>query len=169
MFGLTNLGIVHTAISLVAVAAGVACFLRDGEIPPDSTLGRLYFWTTLLTCLTGFGIFQHGGFGKAHVLGVLTLLTLALAFSAQKTSFFGRATHMLITICYTTTFLFHMIPAITETMTRLPAGHPIFSSAEAPGLMRLTGVLIGIYCVGIFFQVRMLRRHRVGKILTSRS
>jgi hypothetical protein len=37
----------------------------------------VYIWTTVLTCLTGFGIFQHGGFGKPHALGVITLLVLA--------------------------------------------------------------------------------------------
>ncbi len=35
---------------------------------------------TILTCVTGFGIFQHGGFGKAHMLGIITLVVLAIAW-----------------------------------------------------------------------------------------
>jgi len=34
---------------------------------------------TAITSPTGFGIFQHGGFGKPHVLGIVTLLVLAIA------------------------------------------------------------------------------------------
>jgi len=83
MFGLTSLGVVHTAISLVALAAGVLCFVRYKEIPAGSALGQTYIWTTVLTCLTGFGIFQHGGFGKPHALGVLTLVVLGLAALAR--------------------------------------------------------------------------------------
>ena len=32
MTSLSTLGVVHTAITLVAVAAGIAAFLRDGAI-----------------------------------------------------------------------------------------------------------------------------------------
>ena len=78
MLGLTPLGTIHTAVSLVAVAAGVMAFFRDKEILARSTLGKVYVVTTILTCLTGFGIFQHGGFGKPLVLGVITLLALLL-------------------------------------------------------------------------------------------
>ena len=74
MIGLTPLGAVHTAISLVALLAGVIALVRFGQIPAAQGIGKTYIWATVLTCLTGFGIFQHGGFGKAHVLGIVTLL-----------------------------------------------------------------------------------------------
>ena len=40
MYGLTQLGVIHTLISLVAVAAGVAAFLRDGRIDRASGVGK---------------------------------------------------------------------------------------------------------------------------------
>lgn len=40
MFGLTQLGVVHTAISLVAVAAGAIALIRDKEITLGNTLGK---------------------------------------------------------------------------------------------------------------------------------
>lgn len=79
MSSLTALGIVHTAISLVALGSGLYALVRDREIFPNTTRGKVYIWATVLTCLTGFGIFQHGGFAKPHALGVLTLLVLAVA------------------------------------------------------------------------------------------
>src|SRR5262245_63237488 len=108
MFGLTQLGVVHTAISLVAVAAGAIALVRDRQITLDGTLGRVYFVATALTALTGFGIFQHGGFGKPHVLGVLTLVVLAIALAARRSSVFGRASHAVEVVSYSATFLFHM-------------------------------------------------------------
>src|SRR5882762_1114728 len=74
MFGLTQLGVIHTAISLIAVAAGLIAFFRDKEISPRNGVGKIYIIATVLTCLTGFGIFQHGGFGKPHTLGIITLI-----------------------------------------------------------------------------------------------
>jgi uncharacterized membrane protein len=91
MFGLTNLGLIHTAISVVALATGAAALVRDKEITSRNGLGQIYLWTTVITCLTGFGIFQHGGFGKPHMLGVLTLLVLGAAAVAERTGLFGRS------------------------------------------------------------------------------
>lgn len=160
IYGLTYLGVIHTAISLVAVAAAVIAFFRDKEIIAASTLGKVYIWTTVLTCLTGFGIFQHGGFGKPHALGIITLLVLGIAWVAGTTKVLGRGSPYVETLGYSITFLFHMIPAITETSTRLPLGAPLLPNADAPELKAATGVLLLLYVIGAALQVRRIRtRH----------
>jgi hypothetical protein len=156
MFGLTTLGAIHTAISLVALAAGVAAFVRSQQILPASGTGKLYIWTTVLTCLTGFGIFQHGGFGAPHALGVLTLLVLALAAVAGRTALLGRASPYVETVSYSLTFFFHLIPGTTETFTRLPTGAPLFSSPEDPALQKVVGMLFLLFLLGAAWQVRRL-------------
>ena len=44
-FGLTSLGVPHTAISLVAVAAGIAALVRYKEISPRTRTGKVYVIT----------------------------------------------------------------------------------------------------------------------------
>lgn len=149
IYGLTYLGLIHTLISLVAVAAALLAFVREGAIHPNNTLGKVYIWTTVLTCLTGFGIFQHGGFGKPHVLGIITLLVLLAAWKVKSVK--------VSTVLYTLTFLFHMIPAVTETTTRLPLGAPLLANAEAPELKAITGVLFLIFLAGVTLQLRRLK------------
>jgi len=58
---------------------------------------------------------------------------------------------------YSATFLFHMIPAVTETTTRLPLGAPLLASAEAPALQVATAVMGLLFLIGAYFQVRRLR------------
>jgi len=157
MFGLTSLGVIHTAISLVAVAAGLIALLRDKQITSGNRLGQVYFVTTLLTAVTGFGIFQHGGFGKPHALGILTLLVLVVIMVAYRTQFYGRWSKVVEVVGYSATFLFHMIPAVTETTTRLPLGAPLLASAEAPALQVATAVMGLLFLIGAYFQVRRLR------------
>jgi len=156
MFGLTDLGIVHTLISLVALVSGAVALIRDHEISPRQRLGRLYIWTTVLTCLTAFGIFQHGGFGKPHALGVITLIVLAIAWLAGR-GLFGRLAAYVETVSYSLTFFFHIVPALTETFTRLPAGAPVFSGPDDPTLQKLLGLCFLIFLVGATLQVRRLR------------
>lgn len=157
MFGLTTLGFIHTLISLVALGAGLAALVRDKAITPGNRLGQVYLWATVLTCLTGFGIFQHGGFGKPHALGVLTLLVLGLAALAERSALFGRAAAGVATVSYSLTVFFHGVPGVTETFTRLPAGAPLFTSPEDPALQKVIGMLFLLFLVGATLQVRRLR------------
>lgn len=160
MLGLTNLGIIHTAISLVALGAGFTALFRDREITPKNRTGRLYILTTVLTCLTGFGIFQHGGFGKPHVLGIITLLVLLAAYGARKYRWFGGARRSVETVCYSATFFFHFIPAVTETTTRLPVGSPLIADRDGPELQAIAGVMFLIFLIGASLQVRTIRSHQ---------
>lgn len=157
MPGLTTLGILHTAISLIAVGAGIVAFIRDREITSRNGVGKLYIWTTVLTCLTGFPIMQHGGFGAPHALGIITLLVLAMAALAGKGKLFGRAARYVEVVSYSATFFFHMIPAFTETATRLPVRAPLAASQEAPGLQAAIGVAFLVFLIGATLQVRRLR------------
>jgi uncharacterized membrane protein len=157
MLGLTTLGIVHTAISLVAVVCGFWAVTRDKEISLQTGLGRSYVFTTLLTALTGLGIFAHGGFGPPHMLAILTLLALGIGTAAAFTGVLGRRSRYLQAICYSTTLLFHMIPGFTETLTRLPAGQPLLPSADAPEFRAIYGVLFALYALALVVQLRWLR------------
>ncbi|MES2105343.1 MAG: hypothetical protein V4634_15080 [Pseudomonadota bacterium] len=157
MPGLTPLGTIHTIISLIAVVAGLVAFFRDKAILPSNTVGKTYIYATILTCLTGFGIFQHGGFGKPHMLGIITLVVLGIAWLAGKNKF-GSVSRYVETVSYSMTFLFHMIPAITETSTRLPLGAPLLPNADAPQLQTATAVLLVLFLIGAALQVMRLRK-----------
>jgi uncharacterized membrane protein len=156
MFGLTNLGIVHTAISIVALAAGVTALVRDRLISPSNTTGRVYVWTTVLTSLTGFPIMQHGGFGKPHVLGILTLVVLGVAWAAGRSQL-GPASRQIAVVSYSATFFFHLIPAFTETATRLPVGAPLVADRDGPELQAAAGALFLLFLLGATLQVRRMR------------
>ena len=156
-YGLTPLGVVHTAIGLVAVTAGLIALVRDRQISRGNTLGQVYIWATVLTCLTSFGIFQHDGFGRPHMLGILTLIVLGVAFLAGRSALFGRAGPYVETVSYSATFLLQMIPGTIEATTRLPPGAPLFSGPEAQELQVASGVMFLIFLIGAMLQVRRMQ------------
>ena len=158
LFGLTPLGVFHTVISLVAVAAGAVAVVRDGKITWNNQVGKIYVISTVIVCLTGFGIFQHGGFGKPHILGIITLVVLGVAYGAhEKNKWFGRFSPYIETVSYSLTLFFHIVPAITETATRLPLGAPLAASPEDEGIKMAIGICFLLFLVGATLQVRNLR------------
>lgn len=154
---LTPLGTFHTLMSLVAVFAAVVALARHGRISPGSGIGRIYIGALVITCLTGLPIFRHGTIGPPHVLGVLTLVTVAVAAVAGTTRMFGRLSAYVQTIAYSVTVLFLAISTVTETLTRLPPSAPVVASPEAPIFMPLYLGLLVLFLVGAALQVRRLR------------
>jgi len=160
MLGLTALGTIHTAISLIALAAGFAALARHKEISNASRSGKVFIWGTVLSCLTGFGIFQHGGFGNPHILGIVTLVVLAVALTAQYTAAFGRLSRYVRTVGYSLTFFFHFIPGTVETLTRFPAGAPYLANPDDPKAQPIIGFFFLLFLIGATLQVLRLRAAR---------
>jgi hypothetical protein len=53
-----------------------------------------------------------------------------------------------------------MIPAVTETSTRLPLGAPLLASQEAPELQAATAVLFVAFLIGAALQARRIHGAR---------
>jgi len=113
--------------------------------------------TTVLTCLTGFGIFKTGAFGPAHAVGVLTLVVLAFSVVAVSLDNKGARSRPIETVSYTTTFFFHMIPAINETLTRLPPSASLAAGPNDPLILVLVGAAFVLFIAGAVVQVVRLK------------
>ena len=157
MLGLTTLGTFHTAISLIALAAGFVALTRYREISMASTSGRVFVGGTALSCLSGLGIFQHGGFGNPHVLALVTLVVLGVALAAEYANAFARLSRYVRTIGYSLAFFFHFIPGTVETLTRLPLGAPYLSGAQDAKAQPIVGFFFLLFLIGATLQVLRLR------------
>ena len=157
MLGLTPLGAFHTAISLIAIVAGVWALVRDKEIMPRNRLGQLYLATTAMTAATGLMIFEHGGFRIGHAFAVLTLAVVAIGTVAAASPLFGRASRYVQAAFYSSTMLIHLITGSAETLTRLPPGAPLVTAANASVFKAIISALVLLFLVGLAFQLRWLR------------
>ena len=158
MTGLTTLGIYHTAFAAVALICALFALIRDKEISPRNLAGQIYIVTTAVTAATSLGIYQHGGFGFQHVLGILTLVGLVTGTLAGLTSLFGASSRVVQAVSFSTTILLHLIPGVTEMLTRLPAGHPIVASYSSPVLNVALLIVFVAFFVGVRSQIKWIRR-----------
>ena len=158
MFGLTPLGTLHTAIGVIAVSAGFVALAREKHISTRSAAGLVFIVGTAITALTGFGIFQHGGFGKPHVLSIITLIVLAVALAAERRGTFGQLSRYVATVGYSLALFLHFVPGTIETLTRLPAAAPYLANPDDPKAQPIIGFFFLVFLVGATLHVRRLRR-----------
>ena len=158
---MTLLGWFHTVLGVLAVLSGFYTLYKYRVISLKEASGKLYVVVTLVVAGSALGIYNQGGFGIAHVLAVLTLIALAGGVIMEKTNLFGSFSKYFQALGYTSTLLFHMIPAITDFLRRLPVGDPFIDSFEDPLLINFHLAFLVIYLVGIFLQLMWLKKSQV--------
>tara|TARA_B000000437_G_scaffold210920_1_gene181290 strand:+ start:438 stop:923 length:486 start_codon:yes stop_codon:yes gene_type:complete len=155
---MTVLGWFHTILGILAVLSGFYTLYKYKIITTEESSGKLYVLVTLLVAGSALGIYNQGGFGIAHVLAVLTLIALAGGYFMEKFKWFGSFSKYFQALGYTSTLLFHMIPAITDFLRRLPVGDPFIDSFEDPLLLNFHTAFLVIYLVGLVTQMVWLKR-----------
>jgi hypothetical protein len=97
----------------------------------------------------------------------VTLAVLALS-AAGGQNLFGRASRYVEALGYTLTLFFHMIPAFTETGTRLPSEGPMFGSPDDPTLQKVIAIVFIVFAIGMVVQARRLRGASTGPRVQAR-
>ena len=149
----------HTIVGILALISGFYTLAKFKVIRLAQTSGRAYLVLTLVAAASALGIYKHGGFGVAHALAVLTILAVLVGAMAEKTRLFGRLSRYLQAASYSATLLFHMIPAITDFLMRLPSDAPFVTELEDPLLQGFYLAFLVAFVVGFGLQVAWLRKN----------
>ncbi|MGF6919835.1 hypothetical protein [Paraburkholderia sp. 40] len=162
MFGISSLGWVHTLGSLPAIPVAVYMFVRHGRIVPRSIPGAVYFFAMLIGSLTVFLVAHQS---ISYVIGVAALVLLFAGYGVGRIPLPGRIGVYAETFCLTLTAFVLMFPTVTETLKRVPNGHPLVTNLKSPLLIGAHGVLVAGLILGLIAQAYCLH----GKSLARRS
>ena len=158
---MTLLGWFHTIMGVLAVFSGFYALYKYKVISSEQNIGMIYILLTLIVAGSALGIYNQGGFGLAHILAVLTLISLSGGYIMERYKWFGSFSKYFQALGYTSTLLFHMIPAITDFLRRLPLGDPFIDSFEDPLLMNFHLSFLIIYILIIIAQIIWIKRQTV--------
>jgi hypothetical protein len=157
MFGISNLGWVHTLGSLPAIPAALWMIVRHGRIVPRSVLGAVYFVSMLVGAVTVFFVaHQSASIG----IGVATIVLLLAGYGVSRLRISETVSTYLETIFLSLTVFLLMVPSVTETLRRVPNGHPLVTDLKSPLLLGAQGSLVLALVGGLTAQVVYLRRQR---------
>ena len=155
---MTLLGWAHTIIAIVALFAGFYTLAINKVIELENKSGQIYLVCTFIAATTALVIYNQGGFGPAHILAVLTLLALLAGILVRKVPAFSKIAVYFQAFCLSGTLLFHMIPAITDGLLRLPIGDPILTNKHDPLLRSFYLLFAVIFLVGYVAQFFWLKK-----------
>lgn len=155
MFGISALGWLHTLGSLPAIPLAAYMFIRHGRIVPRSTPGVLYLASMLIG---GFTVFLVAKQPVSNAIGVITIALLLAGYGVGYVSWLGRARVYLETILLSLTAFFLMVPTVSETLRRVPDGHPFVTDLQSPVLIGAQGGIALALVVGVAAQMVYLRR-----------
>lgn len=149
----------HTIMGIVALLTGLYSLIKYKVINSQNISAKIFLISTLIAAVTALTLYKQGGFGVGHILAVLTLLALMVGRINEKGLFFGWLAPYFQAICYTSLFLFHSIPAITDGLRRLPVGDPVITTFDDPLLMSFYAAFLLIYFVVLVLQMLWIKRN----------
>ena len=155
---MTLLGWFHTVLGVVALVTAFYTLFKYKMISLSNRSGKLYVLVTIVVAGSALGIYNQGGFGVAHWLAVLTLAAVSCGIIMEKLRLFGRFSIYFQALGYSSTLLFHMIPAITDFLRRLPLGDPFVDSFSDPLVVGFHKLFLLIFVVAMAVQLRWLSK-----------
>jgi uncharacterized membrane protein len=156
--GLSNLGIFHTAIGVVAIVSAVIAFVKSGKIDLEKLPGKVYFYFTFITSLTALGLSSVKGFNPGHILALLVIVLISVAYflSAKKQG--NNRARYVENFLLSFSFFLSMLPTVNETFTRIPVGHPLAYGPKDPLIGKTLLLLFILLIVGSVLQFRKQRK-----------
>lgn len=115
---------VHVIISLIGIGSGIVVVLGmcQGARLPGWT--ALFLGTTVLTSATGF-LFHSAAFGPPHVIGVISLVVLAVAIVALYVKHLAGAARWIYIVTAVLALWFNAFVGVVQAFQKLPALHAL--------------------------------------------
>lgn len=150
--GLSNLGIFHTVIGIIAIVAGLISFAKYAKIHLADTSGKIYFYGTIIASLTALGLSKHGGFNAGHVFSLLILILVVIAFLLYYKMGQHNKARYFENFLLSLSFFLSMVPTVNETLTRLPIGKPLAKNAGDPLIGKILLTFFILFLAGSIYQ-----------------
>ena len=160
--GLSNLGIFHTVIGIIAIVAALLSFVRFGKINLAHLTGKIYFYGTIITALTALGISRHGGFNPGHIFSILIFILVVIAFFLSVKKKGNNKARYFETFFLSFSFFLSLLPTVNETFTRIPVGHPLAKNIADPVIAKTLLVLLILFIMGSIYQ--FIKQRKVNKM-----
>jgi magnesium-transporting ATPase (P-type) len=136
----------HVIISLIGIGSGivVALGMCQGIRLPRWT--ALFLLTTVLTSVTGF-LFHSAAFGPPQVIGVISLIILAVAIVALYVNHLAGAARWVYIISAVLALWLNAFVGVVQAFQKLPTLHTLAPTQKEPPFFAAQLVVLALFIV----------------------
>jgi len=152
--------LVHVLLSLVGIGSGflVVYGLLRGKRFDGAT--AIFLATTVLTSLTGF-LFPFEHLLPSHVLGIISLVALAIAIFARYPQHMARAWRSTYAVCAVLALYLNFFVLIAQIFMKVPAVHALAPTQKEPPFLIVQVIVMVLFIVVGAFAVKNFRHEPV--------
>ena len=136
--------LLHVLISLIGLGSGLIVMFGFWSRKRLDRWTSLFLATTALTSLTGFGFpFEH--LLPSHILGVLSLVTLAIAIPARYVFHLAGSWRATYVIAASVALYFNCFVLVAQAFLKAPALHALAPTGKEPPFLIAQLILLVIF------------------------
>jgi hypothetical protein len=145
--------LIHVVISLIGIAAGIAVLFGLIGGKPLGLLNTIFLVTTIATSATGF-FFHSKAIGPPHVVGVISLVVLALALWALYGAHLAGIWRSVYVVSAVFALYLNCFVGVVQSFQKVAVLHPLAPTGkEPPFLIAQAATLLAFVLLG-FLAVR---------------
>lgn len=153
---LSTFTFIHVLISVIGIGAGLIVVYGFFTRKMLNGINAIFLATTILTSLTGF-LFPFTKLLPSHILGVLSLIALAIAMVARyqrRLQGGWRATYVVNAIV---ALYFNVFVLVVQLFEKVPAIHALAPTQTEPPFAVVQGLTLVLFVVLGIFAVKKFR------------
>jgi hypothetical protein len=156
IFGMPLLVFIHTLISLIGIASGLLVLLAMFGARRANGMTAIFLSTTVLTSVTGFLLPAHKIL-PSHILGVLSLIALAIAIYARYSKQLGGGWKSAYVITAVISLYFNVFVLIAQAFMKVPSLHAMAPTGSEPPFLEAQVACMVIFIVLCVLAVKKFR------------
>jgi hypothetical protein len=153
--------LVHVLLSLVGIATGFVVVFGLITAKRLDRRTALFFATTVATSLTGF-LFPFHKFLPSHVIGIISLITLAIALVARYIRHLTGAWRWLYAVNVVISLYLNVFVLIAQLFQKIPALKAVAPTQSEPPFLITQLVVMALFIVLGIFAVKRFHVERLG-------
>jgi hypothetical protein len=144
----------HVILSLVGIASGIVVLIGMLLGTPPRGWTTLFLASTILTSLTGF-LLPAPGLLPSHIVGIISLLVLALALVALLYGRLSGAWRWIYTASAVLALYLNVFVGVVQAFQKLSFLHPLAPTQSEPPFLIAQALALGLFILlGIIAAIR---------------
>lgn len=158
ILGMTAFTFVHVVISLIGILSGFVVVFGLFASKRLEGWTAIFLTSTVLTSVTGF-FFPFHHLLPSHILGILSLVVLAIAIPARYSFHLAGPWRRTYVITAVIAFYFNFFVLIVQSFMKVPALHSLApTGSEPPFLIAQIVTLVAFFVLGSLAVIRFHER-----------